>query len=233
MCCRNIEKMTGVVTFAAVTLSLLMVISAMSLALAQEPVGFEIRPGDFRVENAPPLGEPYLLEQKLVIGNGDNIKRTFTLRALVPENLENPKSLENLPLQYGAIPEPSWVIPMAPGGGQVIEVDENLPGKNPFGEVDIYLNIPRQENLTNQKWEAWILVKRQAEIGEILEPELICKMWIDTSAELPPPPSSPFKLSVAAIVALGIGISAVALALAVWIRYRGKAKGRARGRVIS
>jgi len=233
MCGRNIEKMIGVVTLAAVTLSLLMAISSVPLSLAQEGPGFSVQPGDFLVPNAAPLGEPYRLEMKLRINNGDSIKRTFVLSVLVPENLENPKSLENLPLQYEAIPEPSWVIPMAPGGGQVIEVDENLPGENSFGLVDIYLNIPRQENLTSQKWEAWISVKRQAEIGEVLEPEIICKMWIDTSAELPPPPSSSSELPVAAIVALSVGISAVVLALAVWIRYRGKAKGRVRGRVIS
>jgi len=206
--------------------SLLLGMIFATLTFAQPQDTFSIS-GDITVENAPPWVEPYLIEKKLVVHNGDNIKRTFTLRALVPENLENPKDLENLPLQYEAIPEPSWVIPMAPGGGQEIEIEENSSSV-----VDIWLNIPYQENMTNQKWEAWISVRRRAEIGEVLEPELICKMWIDTSAKLPPPPPPPW-LSVAAIVALVIGISAVALALVAWIRYRGKAKRRARRRVIS
>jgi hypothetical protein len=212
MCGRNIEKMMGGVVLTAVTLSLFMVISAMPLALAQERPGFSVQPGDFVVSNAPPLGEPYRLETKLRINNGDNIRRTFVLSVLVPENLENPKSLENLPLQYEAIPDPRWVIPMAPGGGQEIEIDENSSSV-----VDIWLNIPYQENLTNKRWEAWISVRRKAEVGEVLEPELICKMWINTSAELPPPPkpTPPFVL---AIFALSMAV-AIAL-LVLWLRRR-------------
>jgi len=217
---RNIEKMIGVVTLAAVTLSLLMAISSVPLALAQEGGEFSIQPRSFRVENAPPLGELYLVEEvKLRINNLDIIKRTFVLSVEAPDNLTP---------GYEAIPDNSWIVPIVPGNGQVIEIDENS-----WGLVDIYLNIPYQDNLTSKKWEALIVVKRQAEAGEVLELELTCPAKIETSAELPPPPSSSSELPVAAIVALGVGISAVVLALAVWIRYRGKAKGRVRGRVIS
>jgi len=218
MCGRNIEKMMGAVALAAVTLSLLMAISAMPLALAQEPVGFEIRPGDFTVRDAPPLGEPYLLEQKLVIGNGDNIKRIFIISALVPENLEN------LTLGYTAIPDNSWIVPIP----QVIEVDENLPGKTPFGEVEIYLNIPRQENLTSQKWEAWISVKRQAEIGEVLEPVIICRARIETSAELPPPPEES-ELPIALILAAVVIVVGASLGAWAWWRRKRVKKGHFRG----
>jgi len=194
-----------------VSLSLGMIFATLTSAQSQDTFSIS---GDFTVENAPPWVEPYLIEKKLVVHNGDNIKRTFILRALTPENLENPKDLENLPLQYEAIPEPSWVIPMAPGGGQEIEIEENSSGV-----VDIWLNIPRQENLTSQKWEAWISVRRRAEIGEVLEPELICKVWIDTSAELPPPqppPNSPFIL----IAILALGVAAAVVLLVLWLRRR-------------
>jgi len=215
---RNIEKMMGAVALAAVTLSLLMAISAISLVHAQENVtGFSISPGDFTVRDAPPMGEPYRLEMKLRINNGDTIKRIFNIRVLIPDNLTP---------GYTAIPDNSWVVPIP----QVIEIDENLPGENSFGLVDIYLNIPRWENLTSQKWEAWISVRRQAEIGEIgVEPEIVCRARIETSAELPPPPSQS-EFPIMAIIALAIGIAAAVLISAVWIRYRGR-EGRARRRV--
>ena len=196
---------------AAVSLLLGMIFATLTSAQSQDTFSIS---GDFTVENAPPWVEPYSIEKKLVVHNGDNIKRTFILRTLVPENLENPKDLENLPLQYGAIPEPSWVVPMAPGGGQEIEIEENSSSV-----VDIWLNIPYQDNLTNQKWEAWISVKRRAEIGEVLEPELICKMWINTSADLPPPPPPPTSSSIL-IVILALGVAAAVVLLVLWFRRR-------------
>jgi len=196
---------------AAVSLLLGMIFATLTFAQSQDTFSIS---GDITVENAYPWVEPYSIEKKLVVHNGDNIKRTFILRTLVPENLENPKDLENLPLQYGAIPEPSWVVPMAPGGGQEIEIEENSSSV-----VDIWLNIPYQDNLTNQKWEAWISVKRRAEIGEVLEPELICKMWINTSADLPPPPPPPTSSSIL-IVILALGVAAAVVLLVLWFRRR-------------
>lgn len=187
--CENTEKMMGAVAPAAIVISLLTVISAMPLALAQERPGFSISPADFTVRDAPPYGEPYRLERKLVIRNGDNIKRTFNLTVLAPDNLTP---------GYEVIPELNWIVPIP----QVVEIEENSSG-----EVEIWLNIPRQKNLTSQKWEAWISVKRQAEIGEVLEPEIICKARIETSAELPPPPRElPIALILAAVMIV-VGIS--------------------------
>ncbi|MDI6820303.1 MAG: hypothetical protein QMC89_05305 [Candidatus Hodarchaeaceae archaeon] len=206
----DIENWVG---FAAAVATLLMIVSTVSPTRAQEePVGFGISPAEFTVRDAPPMGEPYMLERKLVVRNGDSIKRTFIISALPPPT-------ENLREGYGPIPNENWVV-LIP---QVIEV-----GENSSGTVDIYLNIPRQENLTSQRWEVWISVRRLAEIGEVLEPELICRAKIETTAELPPPPP---LLPVPAIVALVIGIAVAALAFGAWTRYRGRARGRARGRV--
>jgi len=210
---RDIESWARVVAIAAI--ALLVIVSAVSSVPAQEePVGFGISPAEFTVRDAPPMGEPYRIEKKLIIRNGDTIERIFALSVLVPPS-------ENLRPGYEPIPNENWVV-LIP---QVIEV-----GENSWGEVDIYLNIPRQENLTNQRWEVWISVRRLAEIGEVLEPELISRAKIETTAELPPLPP---LLPVAAIVVLVVGISAAALALGAWMRYKGKAKGRARRRVFS
>lgn len=160
----------GVLLFALVVSYLIQYTGPIAYAQGKL-VEFGVSPGDFTVKDAM-LGENGLL-QRLVIFNGDDIKRTFVLEVLVPENVTP---------GYAAIPNNSWIFPIP----QIIEVDENSPGKDPYGVVEIYLNAPRQENLTSQKWEAWISVKRQAVIGETLESEIICRARIETSAELPP-----------------------------------------------
>jgi len=197
----------------ALTLALILI--SYTPTLAQEGPGFSVSPGDFTVRDAPPYGEPYRLERKLVIFNGDNIKRIFILTVEVPENLEN------LPPGYTAIPDNRWILLISPGGGQTIEVDENS-----YGEVEIWLNIPYWENLTSQKWEAWISVRRQAEIGETLEPVITCKAWIETSAELPPPPSKPRELPIALILAMAVVVVGVSLGIWAWSRGRKVVKRR-------
>jgi len=161
----------GIKHLKGILFSALVIVSLISSLLFTRAQGaeFSIQPRSFTERDVPPSGEPYHLEIKLRINNGDNIKRTFVLWVETPENLTP---------GYEVIPEPSWIV-LVP---QVIEINENS-----FGLIDIYLNIPRQENLTSKKWEALIVVKRQAETGEVLELELTCPAKIETSAELPPP----------------------------------------------
>ena len=172
------------------------------LALAQEePTTFSLSPSDFTIRNAPPLGEPYLLERKLVIRNGDMINRFFLLsvRAPPPENLEP---------GYEPIPNENWFI-LIPA---LIEIEENSDNL-----VEMVLNIPRWENLTDQRWVAWISVKRMAEPGETIEIELICKAYIETTKELPPPPShdnEELLLPFAVIIILAVGVAGMAFLLA-------------------
>jgi hypothetical protein len=186
----------------AMALSLGAILASVALVGPQEP--FSVSPAEFVAKEVPPLGEPYLLEKKLVVRNGDNIERTFTLSVLAPPG-------ENLREGYEAIPEPSWVI-LTPS---VVEI-----GENSSATVDIYLNIPRQENLTSRKWEAWISVKRLPVAGEIAEIELIVRAKIETTSELPPPPST--LPSLPAMIALAGGV-ATALLLG-WLARRRRAR---------
>jgi len=152
----------------------LLILSVSHIALAQGEPLFSVSPSDFTVLDAPPLGEPYRLERKLVIRNDDTINRFFVLSVRAPP-------LENVGPGYEPIPNEGWII-LEP---TLIEIEENS-----VDTVDIFLNIPRWENLTNQRWEAWISVTRMAELGEITEIELISKAKIITTEELPPLPRS-------------------------------------------
>ena len=189
----------------AVSLSFVVVLAialAMPSAHAQEePTTFSLSPSDFTVIDAPPLGEPYFLERKLVIRNGDTINRFFALsvRAPPPENLEP---------GYEPIPEENWFV-LIPA---LIEIEENSSDT-----VEMLLNIPRWENLTGQQWEAWISVKRMAEPGELIEIELIAKAKIITTEELLPLPSQPLPLW-PIIIAVVVVVAAVTIGAWVWSR---------------
>jgi len=164
------------------------------LALAQEePALFSVSPSDFTVPNASPLGEPYRLEGKLVIRNGDTIKRTFTLSVRPPLEGE-------LMEGFDAIPNENWVILMP----ALIEVEENS-----WGEIEMFLNIPRWENLTGQRWEARISVERQPRPGELVALTLEVKAYIETTEELPPPPSR-LPLPFTTIIILVVGVVGMA-----------------------
>jgi len=179
------------------------------LALAQEePALFSVSPSDFTVPNASPLGEPYRLERKLVIRNGDTIKRTFIISV-------GPPPSENLRPGYEPIPNENWMI-LTPA---LIEVEENS-----WGEVEMFLNIPRWENLTGQSWEAWISVKRWPEPGELVELELFSKAKIITTEELPPSPEA-IPLSMIVIIAAGVGVAAVIIGAWVWWRRKARSVG--------
>ena len=183
-------------------LLIFVVILAVPSAHAQlEPENFSISPADFTVRDAPPQGEPYLLERKLVIRNAAPINRFFLLsvRAPPPENLDP---------GYEPIPNENWFI-LIPA---LIEIEENSDNL-----VEMSLNIPRWENLTDQRWEAWISVKRMAKPGETIEIELISKAYIETTKELPPPPShdnEDLLLLFAVIIILAVGVVGMAFLLA-------------------
>jgi hypothetical protein len=208
------EDMRVKVTTLLITSLLALALSA-PLAVAQvPPEEFSVSPGEFTIRDAPTLGEPYRLERKLVIRNGDKIKRIYILSIKVPPENE-------LREGYEAIPSENWII-LAPA---VIEVENGS-----WGAVDIYLNIPAWENLTNRRWEAWISVARQPvlELGETVAVEIISRAKIETAGELPPPPE---RLPLPpAMIALIVGIAAAAVALFIWIRHR-RGKGEVRGRV--
>ena len=175
------------------------------LALAQEePDLFSVSPSDFTVPNASPLGEPYRLEGKLVIRNGDTINRTFILSVRPPPEGE-------LMEGFDAIPNENWFILMP----ALIEV-----GENSWGEVEMFLDIPRWENLTGQRWEARISVERQPRPGELVALTLEVKAYIETTKELPPPPTSRLPLPFTTIIILVVGVVGMAFLFGILARHR-------------
>jgi hypothetical protein len=183
-----------------------LIASSMILASAQ-PTQFSVSPGDFVVSNVPPLGQPYTISQTIVVRNYENIDRVIFVTSEIP-------SENDVAQGYEPIPNENWVRPFP---------SSSIIKENSYTLVKISINIPRQENLTGQKWEVWIPVQRQPLPGEISVLTLIVKMKLETTSTLPPPPGTSLVLYVA--VAIIVGAVAGALGLLISLKRRSR-KGR-------
>jgi hypothetical protein len=180
--------------------------------LAGADQDFFVSPAEFTVLKAPPLGAPWKIQQELVVWNRDNVERLVFVKAEIPpENAVRPG--------YEPIENENWVIPL-PSSVVIME--------NSFKEIQISLNIPRWENLTNKKWEVWIPVEREPLPGEIGVLRPTVRIKIETTAELPSLPGiSPLFYIAVTIVA---GVVVGALGLWVWLK-RGPRKRRSNSRI--
>jgi len=191
----------------AVVLAIVLAVPSAHAQAPEENV-FEVSPGSFTVRDVLPLGEPYLIEHQLGIRNRENAMRTFTLYVRTPPE-------DKVTEGFDPIPNENWVRLMP----VYIEIEGNS-----IDNVEIIFDMPRWENLTGQRWEAWISVTRMAEPGEILEIEYISKMKIITTEELPPLPGG-ISLTTIVIIAVVVGAAAVIIGAWVWSRRRAGSVG--------
>jgi hypothetical protein len=195
----------------ATTASFVAILLLISLVHVEASPGpFSVSPSSFTVKDAPPLGEAYRLERKLVIRNEDNVMRTFVLSVRQPLEGE----LEN---GFDPIPNEEWMF-LRPA---VIDIEENSSDT-----VEMFLKIPRWENLTGQRWEARISVERQRKPDELVALTYEVKAFIETTEELPPPPSR-LPLPLTTIVILVVGVGGVAFLLGALARRLKGVKRRA------
>ena len=189
-----------------VTVSLLTaVLTTLPVFPQAEENVFQVSPGEFTARDAPPMGEPYIIPQKLVVWNRDNVERlVFVTSEIPPENAVR----EN----YILIPNDNWVIPFP---------SSILIPENSFAEIQISLDIPRWENLTDKKWEVWIPVERQPLQGEIGVLRPTVRLKIETTSELPPPPGGTNYLIFIAII---IVIVIIIVGVWIWSRRIGERK---------
>lgn len=175
----------------------LLLVAILTIPMARAQI--EVRPGEFTARNILPSGTAYRLERKLVVVNGDNNPRIFILSVRAPYANE-------LRENFDPIPNENWII-LRPA---FLEV-----GENSWGEVEIWTDIPRWENLTDQRWQASISVKREPieALGEIAALEVIVVAKFITTEELPPlPPAIPLST-----ILLGVGVGAAAVIIGVWV----------------
>jgi len=163
----KIGRFKGVLLFALVIVSL--VLYSSSITHAQENAVFSVSPGAFTVSDVPLTGTPYVIPQKLIVWNRDNVDRAvFISSEIPPENAVSPG--------YNPIPNENWVI---------LSPYSILIPENSFAEIQISLDIPRWDNLTGKKWEVWIPVERQPLPGEVRILRPTVRIKIETT-ELPP-----------------------------------------------
>jgi len=182
--------------FIASIILLTLLVPSMVLEGAETP--FSVSPGEITVRNAPPLGEPYTIQETIVVWNRDNVGRVVSITTEIPpENMITPG--------YEPIPNENWVYPSGPSSFLIEE--------NSYALVQISLNIPRWENLTGKKWEVWIGVERQAFPDEPIVYRPTVRMMIETTEELPPPPSEGTNY----LIFLAVGLVAAIVVAGVWI----------------
>jgi hypothetical protein len=185
-----------------------------SLALAALPRAqrpFELSPMEFTARDVP-VGRFCRLERKLVIVNKDNVERAFSVAVKRPPENEVREG-------YSPIPETTWFYFIVDGSTSV-ENAVVMVRENSWAEVEMALSLPPWENLTNQRWEAWISVTRQPLAGEILAIEYISRAKIET-AELVGTERKSLLIAAAAVA----GTAIVALLLG-WLARRRRAMKR-------
>jgi len=188
--------------------SLALIFSSSFLVHAQ---AVTVSPPGFTARDVPPYGEPLYIGQKLVVWNGDNIKRIFFISVEAPP--ENGLTENELAEGFEPIPDNKWILPVPTS----VEIDENS-----YSEIEVWANIPRWENLTDKRWAAWIVVERKTEPGEIVGVRAVSRARIVTTKELPPPPSPQRSFTAIILVAAAVVVSAVMLGAWIWSRRRGR-----------
>jgi len=189
--------------WAGVPILALLLIAMIPSAHAQL---IQVSPGRFTTHPIPPSGSDVKIAQELSIWNGDNTKRFFSVYAVTP-----PEDMvgEN----YEPIPDNSWLFIV----NGFVEIENNSSKS-----VEMWVNIPRWENLLDKRWEAWVRVERVAMPGEMAETRVDVTARLVTATELGPAPSTPFELPLEVIILVAAAVT-VAAVLGVWAWSR---KGR-------
>jgi len=206
---------------AASLFSALVLVLFAPPALPQKRIEVAASPGEF-VAHDVPVGIFAQLEKKLIISHSDNIPRAISISAVRPP-------ADQVRPGYSPIPDTTWVYFIANGSttveNAVLIVGREVDGKwENWSEVGIALNLPAWENLTNQRWEAWITTKIEAEPGEVVAPAPTVRMKLETVGEVTKR-ALPLHLLLAIVAAV-----AIIAALGAWMRRR-KARSGAGARV--
>jgi len=180
--------------WASVSILALLLIAMTPSAHAQ----FDVSPAEFTTNPIPP-GTDAPIAQELSIWNRDNITRLFAIYAVTP-----PEHM--VPETYEPIPDNSWLYIV----NGLVQIEENSSKS-----VQMWVNIPREENLLDKRWMAWIRVERVAEPGEVTEVRVDVEARLVTATELGPAPSTPFELPLEAIILVAAVIVVVAV-LGAW-----------------
>jgi len=199
-----------------VTISLLTALSITPSVFPQENPIFSVSPDRITASKVPPLGSSYIIPQKLVVWNRDNVERLVSVASAIPAQLTENENRDG----YTQIPDLNWVHPLFENNRKYSS--SSTIGENTFAEVVISFEIPHWENLTNQKWVVWIPVQRTPLPGEVgvLRPTVILE--IQTTAELPPLAGNRNYLLIFLIIIIIIVI--LAICAWIWSRRTGERK---------
>ena len=143
-------------------LTAFLVIFLSSSALADD-INFGVVPAEVRIDNLRP-GETEKFE--LVIHNNDAVSRTFTLATFPPQQGQEKEGATRFP-------DASWV-----------DFSPDRIDVSPYGEatVTVAVAIPREQEWTNQNWEAWLGVATES--SDLLGVKLYARVLVSTGPTL-------------------------------------------------
>jgi hypothetical protein len=191
-----------------ISISVLATLAIVPPTFPQENALFSASPGSFTASKVPPLGTPYVIPQTIVVRNNDNIERVVLITS------EKPPENETTP-GYVPIPNENWIIPLP---------SSVLIGPDNFAVIKLSFDIPRDENLTGQKWEVWIPVEREPNPGEIGVLTPTVRVKIETTSTLPAPGKSVSTNILIVIIVVVI----VIILISAWFWARGRGAGKPR-----
>ena len=112
--------------------------------------GLGVEPGKMEIENVPAgrnVSVSSLSGKKLIITNKDRRTRIFSIKVFNSKETDN-----RIKYGYEDIPDASW---LRPEYGE-IEIESRSRG-----EVDLFVNIPDQEEYLNKKYQAVVEVRQE------------------------------------------------------------------------
>ena len=193
----------------AVFLVLLLLPGPSALAQDSDNVGQDdvsLAPAEFTVRSLPVQEGAYTIPRDLIVKNNAEEAYLFSVSVEIPPE-------DSVREGYQPIPSEEWLQP-TPSSSFVIEA-------NSYAVFQLVVNIPAEEQYTNQNWEVWVAVERIEAQSELVSARVVARVKLETAGEV----STHGNVWLYTGLAVGLPLLALILALFIWMKRRRKPGG--------
>jgi len=193
----------------AVFLVLLLLPGPSALAQDSDNVGQDdvsLAPAEFTVRSLPVQEGAYTIPRDLIVKNNAEEAYLFSVSVEIPPE-------DSVREGYQPIPSEEWLQP-TPSSSFVIEAHS-------YAVFQLVVNIPAEEQYTNQNWEVWVAVERIEAQSELVSARVVARVKLETAGEV----STHGNVWLYTGLAVGLPLLALILALFIWMKRRRKPGG--------